>query len=246
MKPGKNNQGRLVRCRVCSETRWPGVSSLNDVRCRVGSSEIENGHNRPSPEVRCRVGSSENVRRHGRRHGRVRCRVGSSEKRRHSRLSRIPGSLPRRQLRKRRSAAAATPRSSLPRRQLRKKYLKARLPFTSSLPRRQLRKGSAQRIRPRIPVVANALDFAETSVPLGRVVVGGADTWRRVAVEGMGCATVDYRRGASPGVAVKAQGIVVFDLDMPMANAVLGVRELLPPAIRELADPGACFRWHLW
>lgn len=33
------------------------------------------------------------------------------------------------------------------------------------------------RIRPRIPAVANAADFAETSVPSGRVVVGGADTW---------------------------------------------------------------------
>lgn len=34
-----------------------------------------------------------------------------------------------------------------------------------------------RRIRPRIPAVANAADFAETSVPSGRVVVGGADTW---------------------------------------------------------------------
>jgi hypothetical protein len=43
---------------------------------------------------------------------------------------------------------------------------------------RGLARAAFDRIRPRIPAVADAPDFAETSVLSGRVVGGGADAWR--------------------------------------------------------------------
>jgi hypothetical protein len=53
------------------------------------------------------------------------------------------------------------------------------------------------RIRPRIPVVASGPDFAEDRV-LSRSEVGGAPIRGDfVAVQGIACATTNYRRGAS-------------------------------------------------
>jgi len=90
---------------------------------------------------------------------------------------------------------------------------------------------SPQRIRPRIPAVANAADFAETQVPWGKWSLAARKCADVVTVARMVRATAGLPPRRFPSVAVEAQGVVVFDLEVPMADAVLGVGELLPPAV---------------
>lgn len=52
-------------------------------------------------------------------------------------------------------------------------------------------------IRPRIPAVANAADFAETQVPWGEWSLAARKCGDVVTVARMVRATADYRRGAS-------------------------------------------------